>query len=354
MQIQTDAAAFEATVQRLAVLRDMPIFYSGLVVENTTRCNAKCAMCYQAAGPKGSDTWGKQALSTDELVQLVRDAIQIETLYPRFHLSGGEAFINVDSCLEVFRAARDVGFLDITTTTNAYWAKRPERAVQVCRALREAGVTSMEISWDYWHSPYITPEAVSNALEITAAHDIETNLRILCTKSHPYSEALDMLRPDALAAASRISGGPVFATGRAATEIDAGDFHRQNDISGNCHSVLNLTVNAKGNVFPCCAGLDQTDYVFGNVRDAPISQIAQSLNASPLVRTIVFSGVAALAPMIEEMGVAVGEEYNGICHMCWSIFSNPDRVAALEAYFERAASRALETALEQLMEGAVQ
>ena len=33
----------------------MPLFYAALVVENTTRCNAKCGVCYQQA-TQGSDT----------------------------------------------------------------------------------------------------------------------------------------------------------------------------------------------------------------------------------------------------------------------------------------------------------
>ena len=29
----------------------LPMMFNGLVVESTTRCNAKCGMCYQGAGP---------------------------------------------------------------------------------------------------------------------------------------------------------------------------------------------------------------------------------------------------------------------------------------------------------------
>lgn len=348
MQVSQDPAVANDAVLRLAMLRDMPIFYAGLVVENTTRCNARCAMCYQSAGPKGSDTWGAQALTTAEIKRVIAEASRIETLHPRFHLSGGEAFIDIDGCIGIFTAARESGFLDITTTTNAYWANKPDRARAVCRRLRDAGVTSMEISWDYWHRPYVSGEAVSNCLEACEEYEIETNLRILCTKSHSYSEALSFLRPEAVARASRVSGGPVFATGRAAKMIPAEDFHRQNSIEGNCHSVLNLTVNARGNVYPCCAGLDQTDYVFGNVREDSLTAIAERLNRSPVVRTVVFSGIAALVPLLERAGIDVGREYNGICHMCWSIFSNPDCVQALDAELDRATQRALSRVLQRL------
>ena len=336
-------------LQWLAHLADMPLFFSGLVVENTTRCNARCAMCYQSAGPKGADTWGKAALETKEIKQLLRDAIRLETLYPRFHLSGGEAFLDIDACLELFEEARAVGFLDITTTTNAFWARTPARAREVVSRLRRAGVTSMEISWDYWHTPYVTGDAVSNCLVACAEEEIETNLRLLATRSHSYTEALDRLRPDAVACAGRITGGPVFATGRAARELDPDDFYRQTELDGNCHTVLNLTVNALGNVFPCCAGLDQTDnYVFGNIRERSIDDIVDRLERSALVRTIVFHGVASLLPLLERQGIDMGREYNGICHLCWSIFSRPECVQAIERELELATRRALHLALQRL------
>jgi len=55
----------------------MPVTFQALVVESTSICNAKCAMCYQSAGPKGSDVWGRSSLSSAEIETVVRDAEKI-------------------------------------------------------------------------------------------------------------------------------------------------------------------------------------------------------------------------------------------------------------------------------------
>ena len=241
-------------------------------------------------------------------------------------------------------------FLRFRAIIYTYWAAKPERARNLCERMRNAGLTTLEISWDHWHRPYIRPEAVSNCLDACSDFDfdfdfdfdIESNLRLLSTRSHSYAEALSWLRPESVRKASRVFAMPVFATGRASTDIPREDFHPGTGIDGNCHSTLNLTVNAKGNVFPCCAGLDQTDHhLFGNVKDESIVAIAERMNRSPLVRTLVFSGVASFIPLLERAGIDVGRDYDGICHLCWSIFSDKERVEAIEAAIRDAQQRAI-------------
>ena len=60
-----------------------PIFYNGLTVESTTRCNAKCATCYQYAGPKGSDLLGRGELTPEEIARTVVEASQLADIVPQ-------------------------------------------------------------------------------------------------------------------------------------------------------------------------------------------------------------------------------------------------------------------------------
>ena len=339
---------YSEEIIRLLLLRSMPMYFNALVVEMTSRCTARCAMCYQAAGPKGSDALGDVALAVDEVARIVREAAAIESLQPRFHLTGGEAFLDIDACISLFHVARDAGFLDLTTTTNGYWAKDPRRARSVCVRARGAGVTTVELSWDHWHLPYVSPDAVSNCIDACHETGIEVNLRLLSTRSHTFEEAISHLRPGSVERADRITCGPVFPTGRAA-ELDRGDLYTQGTLDDNCHTYLNLTVNARGDVFPCCAGIDQTNtYLFGNVRDRSIAAIADEMNQSPMLRTIVFGGISALVPIIERAGIPIGRDYNSICHMCWSIFSRPECVEAIQGHFRELSRQAVAMAIAEL------
>lgn len=332
-----------------ALLQYMPLYYNALVVERTSRCTARCAMCYQSAGPHGSEQIGDTTLTIDDVERLLREASTIESLAPRFHLTGGEAFIDLPGVLHLLQYARDIGFVDLTTTTNAFWAKDLARAHRIAEDLRRAGMTSMEISWDFWHQPYISSDSVSNCLVACHEAGIESNVRLLSTRSHTFEEAISLLRPEAVEVASRLTCGPVFPTGRAARELDRDDLYTQGTLDDNCHTYLNLTVNARGNVFPCCAGIDQTsEYKFGNIRETPLGEIVSAMNNSPMLRVIVFRGIRALVPAIEAAGLEVGNDYNSICHLCWSIFSSREKVAAIEQHFANLRQRAIREAISRL------
>lgn len=322
-----------------------PLTFDALVVETTTRCNAACGMCYQGAGAKGSDYLGDAALAPDEVARLVTQAARIPSLRPRFHLSGGEAFIHLDDCLRLFRHARDAGFSDVSATSNAYWAADVMKARTLAKRLRQSGLGRLEISWDIWHQPWISPSAVSNAITACHAAGVDTTLRLLTTRDHTVEEALALLDPGAVARATVISSAPVMAVGRA-TQLPRDTIYGSGE-QGSCHHVLNLTVNARGDVSPCCAGFDQTGAaLFGNVRQEALDEIAAAMNQSLLLRLVVFEGLGALRPLLQAAGIDdLDAAYTGICHMCWDVFSRPERVQRLEAHLEALQARALDHAL---------
>ncbi len=322
----------------------LPMVFNALVVESTTRCNAKCGMCYQGAGPKGSDYLGDHALSVEEIQQVLRSALAIPSLNRRFHMAGGESFIKIEECVEIFGYATSIGYIDVSCTTNAYWAADLLKARKLAQRLRDAGLLRAEISWDYWHGPHISVQAINNAFHALAANDIAINLRVLTTRDHSAEEALAMLSPAALAKVGNVSSAPVYQVGRA-MEIDDSQIY-PGDEDGTCHNGLNLTVNAKGFVYPCCAGFDQTNSeLFGSIRDRDIATIADAINRSLLVRMVVFEGINSLRPILEHLGESLKPKYSSICGMCFEVFSDPRKVEKLTRFFADLEADALQDAL---------
>lgn len=333
----------------LALVSQMPLAYNALVIEYTSRCNAQCAMCYQAAGPRGSDLIGRATLDVAIMEQVIRDAAGLETIAPRCHITGGEGFLSAETLLHLVNVARDAGFAEMTTTTNAFWARDLKRAQAMCARARHAGMTGMEISWDHWHEPYVSAEAVSNCLEACFDVGIETNLRILSSRSHACDDALRSLRLDALGLATRITCAPVMPTGRAAVRLPLTDMYDHGTLNDTCHSILNLTVNARGGVSPCCSGLDQLGYdLFGNVKGAPLADIVRRMDRSLLIRLLVFRGVLVLARLLDEIGVSVAGRFTSICHQCSVMFSDPAIISALDEALRRRQSLAIQRALVAL------
>jgi MoaA/NifB/PqqE/SkfB family radical SAM enzyme len=322
----------------------LPMNFNALVVESTTRCNAKCGMCYQGAGPKGSDYLGKARLEVHEIKKVLEDAIALPEIARRFHLSGGEAFIKIDECLQLFSHAAAVGYEEISCTTNAYWAADIVKARTTAEKLRSAGLNRIELSWDVWHTPYIPAQAMNNCITACEANDIEVNLRVLTTRSHSAEEALSTLSPHAIAKAGRVTSAPVYQVGRA-LEISDDDIYF-GDENATCHTALNLTVNARGFVYPCCAGFDQTNSeLFGNIRDKSIVEIADAINKSLLVRLVVFEGVKVLRPILRALGETLDDKYSSICGMCFEIFSDKEKVRKLVKYFDDVEAEALREAI---------
>lgn len=320
----------------------LPMSFNSLVLETMTRCNARCDMCYQAAGPKGSEILGDHVLLDTDVIRAIHEATEIEGLSPRLHISGGEIFIQPERHYEHIRIAKNTGFYnDIGVTTNAFWAKNPKKAEEVVRRCRQSGLVNMEISWDFWHKEYLSSEAVSNALVACANNDIHANLRVLTTKKHFFDEALQLLRADAIDAVSQITSGPVFPTGRAEQKIDQKEIF-YSDITGSCFSVLNLAINAKGDVYPCCASADQTrGLIMGNIRERSLSDIVAKMRRSPLLRTVVFQGVSALLPLLNDCQSMQKKKYASMCHLCFDIFSDEKKTSIIEQYFDEKIGAAL-------------
>ena len=326
-----------------------PLRFNSLVVETTTRCNARCAMCYQSVGPKGSDNWGIAELDTKILQQVIRDARGIESLFPRFHVSGGEAFIDFDAVISLISTAQECDYHEITCTTNGFWGSTLQRAEAKALELRNAGLTNMELSWDYWHRDYISTDRVSNVLRAAYECGIDVTLRLLTSRTHGVLEALEGLG-DSWELAERITWGPVFRSGRAAAEMDADEFHPSTfDPQDSCHSFLNLTVNAKGDVSPCCAGFDQTDHAdLGNIRTESIKTIADRMIKTAWLRQLVFEGIASFDSVLSEAGAKPDVEAASMCQLCWETFRNADSTQAIKDHARKVQQQTLMQVLSSM------
>ncbi len=329
-----------------------PMRFNSLVIETTTRCNAKCAMCYQSSGPKGHDLLGIKELKTDILKKVIADSTKIPNLESRLHLAGGEAFLNEEQVFELLSHGRNVGFENITMTTNAFWGSSEERANRICERLSECGMTDLEISWDYWHLAYIEPERVNRVLKVCQEHSIDTTLRVLTSKNHSVGEALSLLG-DGWLYAEKVLPGKVFGSGRAESDLEVGELF--NETVGKyqtCHSFLNLTVNATGEVYPCCAGLDQTNHIqLGNVYQEAINTIAKRMTNNLWLRQLVFDGVVSIESVVREKNRKfVVDDEKGMCTRCWKLFSDSPAVDTVKQHGRDVGERIIKEAFAHVLE----
>jgi len=331
------------------LLSKVPISYGTLIIECTNRCNAKCDICYQAAGSKGSDFFKEDTLPTDLVKKILYNALEIESLEPFVHFSGGEAFLDLPKFIEICQIAKEAGYVEISATTNAFWAKNLNSALMVAKSVKEAGLTRLEISWDSWHEQYIDVQCINNSIKACYSYGIEIILRSLSTKSKSAKDALKLVNENVFDLIDELVCCPVIPIGRASNLVSKDDILYTETLGSACHHMLNLTVNCFGDVYPCCSGLDQNGNLkFGNVYDHSIFDIAEGMNRSLLLRILVFQGIGSFVPILESSGINIGTEFNTICHLCWLIFSNFTTYKIVHDYFQDLEISRLRKALDSL------
>ncbi|TFH90257.1 radical SAM protein [Vibrio ouci] len=326
----------ESLHARHTAFQTWPITFNALVVEYTNRCNARCSMCYQYASPKGSEVSGRRTLRLGAIKKVIEGASELAPLTKHFLLTGGEPLLSLSRCVALFEHARHHGYPTISVTTNGFWGRDEEQAYTTVRAMRQAGLTHLDLSWDIWHLDYISPVAIDNVIAACHREGIAITLRVLTTQRHRIQEALGLLRYRSLTSVDQIKSGPVAKMGRATKLLPNRDFFSEQSAGDTCHARLQLTVNPKGNVSPCYCGSDQTQGLsFGNIYQDAIVDIYRRMNDSRLLRTLVFYGAGALVPLLREADIALGREDDNICKLCWRVFSDPHRSSALEHNFAR-------------------
>jgi MoaA/NifB/PqqE/SkfB family radical SAM enzyme len=311
-------------------------WFHALVIETTHRCNARCAMCYESAGPRGSEMRGTESLPLDVALRVIDEASQLDALGPRVHLSGGEVFLDWDGTLCLLRRAAERGFSNIGATTNGFWAGSAETAARRCAELARVGVTYLEVSADRWHQEFVDVERIRHLLRAARGAGIRIMLRTLATRSHRADEALAALG-DADLTGVVIGNSRLYPVGRAAAEIAAEDVRPGGEIEGGCERMLNLTIAPNGNVYPCCAGSDMTEALAaGNVHRDSLAQALLKMSTDRMIRQVLHQGVGSLVPILEKLGHRdrLPEQPACLCHLCWSIFRQDDLAAALRQHFE--------------------
>jgi MoaA/NifB/PqqE/SkfB family radical SAM enzyme len=325
----------------------MTIRFRALVLETIDRCNAKCAMCYQAAGPRGSELRGDEQLSQDVVLRVIEEAAAIPEIDSRLHISGGEAFLRYPETLEAFRHGHEVGFKNIGATTNGFWAITEAAAQRRCGELVDCGVDYLEVSLDYWHLPYVPLKRVRNLLRAARRVGISVILRTLTSRSN-HIDALFETFSDGDLMGVLIANGTAHPVGRGATMMATEDVYYGPGPVGSCADVLNVTIAPNGNVYPCCAGADMTESLAsGNVNRDSLAVALFKMRTDRTIRQVIHAGTGSLLPIIEKLGYAdkLQPRYDTICHLCWDVFKDDELAGALRSHFADVQVQELTSAL---------
>ncbi len=303
-------------------------------------CTAACAHCASESTPKAE---GK--VSVEEAHHYIETAAAHG--YKWFCLTGGEALIYWDECIELVRHGSSLG-MTMAIETNAYWGRTPEIAEKRLGQLIDAGLKHLPISADAYHLPYVKLANVLNVARIAKRIEMSYIVFFIYSdnekKDREILEALD--REELFYEASECA--PLGFAKQLPNEM-----FRTIDVKtvGDCGELGPLVVPG-GDVIACCNPdvPRESPIYLGNLNDEPLSVLLERYAANPYVRKIEKCGFTDLfgrAMKNDQLRAAYGDKtYRHICEFCEEIFKDPVGRAHLKQEIEGASEAPEDAAAE--------
>lgn len=299
------------------------------------RCNARCRCCL----------WGDQLSSPDRIdieeAKTWIDQAAALGASRRLGFSGGESFLYQREMLALADYARSRYQTVSVASTNAFWARTPERARQVLQPLRDAGMRELLVSADEFHQEFVPIERVRHAL------DAARELHVACTVQTIVTETSRRLADVQQALGLNDDGGlqwaeiPCTPTGWAATRIPGSEFpQRPGALTSYCSILRPVIVRPDGGVYLCCGATFAADALqAGNLRREPLKDILDRAGWDPLFNSLALSnGPAAIAHLLanDPAFALAGRSYSTSCEACEHILRQPGAASRIRSLLEPA------------------
>ncbi|MEA2664900.1 MAG: hypothetical protein QOI11_1844 [Candidatus Eremiobacteraeota bacterium] len=298
--------------------------YDVLALLVAERCNFRCDHCCTESDGNATGT-----LSLDDALRAIDQAAAIPSMH-EVALTGGEPFLDRTRLQTIVRHAHARG-LSVSVTTNGYWARDPEHAARLLRALQDDGLRCISISVSQFHLPFTSAERLRCAAEAAWNVGLTTRINCIYTNSFTVDDATSLFGE--LAAKLEVVAIPCIPAGRAALAVAPADFPvRADAVQGSCAKhFTKLAVSTTGDVYPCCSPGGFTEALrLGNICRDDVSTLHERAERSTLLRTLNDVGPEFFMPFVAEQlrhDALVGP-FVDQCHLCHTILSD-DRMRAI-------------------------
>jgi MoaA/NifB/PqqE/SkfB family radical SAM enzyme len=288
----------------------------------TDKCNAKCDICYFKCAPERRNVIDEQFM-----LDVIGQAAEISGVeYIGF--SGGEPFLFQDILKAGISCARGKN-LKTSIATNGFWGKWPEE--RIANLLRELRPDRISISTDYYHSRFISYEALAKAIKIPRSMGIQVDMCIGETKEGmPADKHFQNMGDYKYSIDCTLY--PFFRLGRA-KDIAEDAFYRHVDPAGaRCKRDGLVSVRFDGEVFPCCNPfVFETPLSIGNLKRRNLAEILEDEYANELFTVL---SVEGFAPLIEVAGRECESSFSRLCtsecEVCNALFHDKNISKQLE------------------------
>lgn len=301
-----------------------------LTILGTYRCTAMCENCCVDSNP-----WVKQRLSLTRILGFIDEARRFPSI-KMVAFSGGECFLLGNDLVDAVAYANKYGF-KTRCVTNGYWAKSLEKGGKRLQALRQAGLSELNISTGDYHQKWVEEKTVVNAACL--ASEIGFDSIVICVETQQCRQVtaatlLQDPRLDALAKnlpidKFRIIESPWMPMDASKTIVqEKSNFLNRDNVHTRtgCDSIFSTVVLTPSNKVGVCCGLARELIPELNYpSDQVLEDILQSAAEDFLKIWLFVEGperilcwAAKFDPRIEWEG-----RYAHRCHACLAIYQDP-------------------------------
>lgn len=310
----------------------------------TRRCNMTCAHCSVESSPHI-----KAQPTEAELLQIVRDAAQAGAT--TMQLTGGEPMMREEIVMRLLQECRTLG-MSATLTTNAFWGKSAAKAAQKVKALYEAGVGRMTISYDRFHAEFQGPEPAVNIVRAAEELDLPMQISINFTRAAD-DDLVDLVAPFEHFTKPEMRFYDVQPVGRAR------DFESElrGETSGFCSGCCVPTITDDGRVTACNGpsyfSAPDSPLAVGFLDQESLGDLIEKHRNDPILDTIRTFGPSRLKSELEQTpgfeDFPFRERYSGMCDLCLHLTSEPEAMKALGERLAQPRAMAQRIAAQRVM-----
>jgi hypothetical protein len=245
--------------------------------------------------------------------------------------TGGEPMLYYRDILTLLPRARELG-LKASLVTGAGWVRREATARVRIKALAEAGLGHICISWDHYHEEFSPRERAVLLARIAIESGLGVAVRVVTVSQAEMEEYH-----------TAFAGLPVFLQSQAPVKVGRADSlpmqhfnFGKNPPSGVCAVVLTPVIEPDGTVYACCGpshySAKSSILRLGNTNEEPLENILSRASRDPIFEIILNTGPFGLYQLLKDLSpdlVKTRQAYTGICELCMDITNDPELVNAL-------------------------
>lgn len=294
------------------------------------QCDLKCSHCFFQSNI-GNNVLDPETVKV--CLEDIKDYVKLEWL----HITGGEPFLFQQNLTEIIKIGKRYGITNIGTVSNAFWATSREIAVEILSKLKDAGLTGLCVSADYFHQLGVPLDRVKNVIYAMKYLNLNGHSYIVSCfigsrktkcRENKKEEIIQNKETEKIINEIKEICGPIPIAEVYVRPIGRGSTYGNWDngiIEGYCDELCvclgDIGPMKPQMVYIDCYKLVQICYgiIIGNVNKKSFKNVLTEYDSSQniIIDTITQNGPIGLLSLAENFGYKRKNTYLNKCHLCY-------------------------------------